>query len=111
MNPQSQDLTPAARDRWIDLARRLQLRLDRRVATERLRLTGLEQESRALHDELELMESSAGRRLFLSFRGKAIRTALAVAHPAWTAGSAARRLAGRPPLRATAGALTHLRYR
>ena len=111
MNPHLHGLTPGARDRWGDLARRLQQRLDRRLATERVRLTGLEQESRALHDELELMEGSAGRRLFLSFRGKAIRTALAFAHPAWTAGSAARRLAARPPLRATTGALTHLRYR
>ncbi|MCA1560174.1 MAG: hypothetical protein LC804_07875 [Acidobacteria bacterium] len=96
---------------WLDLAGRLQQRLDQRLATERLRLTGFEQESRALHDELALMESSAGRRLFLSVRRKVVRTALAIVHPAWTAGSVARRLARGRPVRAATGALAHLRYR
>src|SRR5215212_4170103 len=80
----------------IAQAGRLHRALTSRLAAERAQLAALEQESRALHDELALMERSAGRRMYLKFRGAAVRTVLAVGHPLWTAGSVVRGIAATP---------------
>src|SRR5829696_6771989 len=81
------------------------------LTAERLRIAALDQEKRALEDEIALMERSAGRRLLLTVRGAALRIGTTLAHPAWTIGSAARALAARPPLRDAHDGLRHLRRR
>ncbi len=92
-------------------AMRLRQAVMQRRAAERLEVASLEQESRALHDELALMERSAGRRLYLTFRAGVVRTLLAARHPAWTTGSALR-AAGATRVPATLrAAARHLRRR
>ncbi len=81
------------------------------LAAERVRVAALEQEARALEDEIALMERSAGRRVILSVRAAAVRALSVAAHPAWTFGSAARALAARPPLRDVREGYRHLRRR
>ena len=109
----SADAESRSGDAEAALARAVRLHqavLQRRAA-ERVEVASLEQESRALHDELSLMERSAGRRMYLTFRGGAVRTLLAVRHPAWTAGSALR-AAGATRVPATLrAAVRHLRRR
>ena len=108
-------MSPAGTDsrarQALDAAGRLREILARRLADARIETTILEQESRALHDELALMERSAGRRLYLTFRGGVVRIALAVRHPAWTAGSALRAAAAAPLPAAARHAVRHLRRR
>lgn len=76
--------------RALEAADALRRLLHRRVAEERIETAILEQDNRALHDELALMERSAGRRAYLTLRGAVVRGLLAARHPAWTAGSALR---------------------
>ena len=106
-------MTASARDRErLERATRaLAGAAERRVAMERLTVAAMEQESRALHDEHALMESSAGRKLFLAVRGSIVRALLAVRHPIWTAGSVARRVSAHPSIKGGARALEHLRVR
>ena len=46
-------------------ASKLRDRLTERLGAQRMAVAALEQESRALHDQLSLMEGSAGRRMYL----------------------------------------------
>ena len=98
--------TPA--ERVAELTTRLARAAQQRLEIERRRLAELERESRQLHDDLALMERSRGRRLFLHVRGRIVRAALAVRHPLWTAGSAARRIANVPVARTGVRAFQHL---
>jgi GT2 family glycosyltransferase len=82
-----------------------------RLAAERIRVAALEQEARALADEIALMERSAGRRLLLSLRAAGVRVLSVAAHPVWTLGSATRALASLPPLRDVREGYRHLRRR
>ncbi len=97
--------------RVVEAAEGLRAALVRRVADERIGTTVLEQESRALHDELALMERSAGRRLYLTARGGVVRAALTIRHPAWTTGSALRAAAATSLPSAARAAARHLRRR
>jgi O-antigen biosynthesis protein len=102
---------PEDRERLDAVTRALARAAERRVAIERLSVAAMEQESRELHDEHALMESSAGRKLFLKVRGGIVRAAQAARHPVWTAGSLARRAAARPSITGAARALDYLRRR
>jgi GT2 family glycosyltransferase len=106
-------MNTAATDRErLDAATRALARAaERRAAIERLTVAAMEQESRELHDEHALMESSAGRKLFLKVRGGIVRGVRAARHPFWTAGSVARRAADRPSIRGASRALEYLRIR
>lgn len=105
------DAGSSPRSRLEDLTRRLAELAEHRVRTERLAVAAMEQESRQLHDEHALMESSVGRRMFLAGRGRVIRTAQVVTHPVWTAGSVARRATALPAVASASRALTYLRFR
>jgi O-antigen biosynthesis protein len=105
-NPGSVDTESA-----VAQAQRLQRALTTRLAAERAQLAALEQESRGLHDELSLMERSAGRRMYLNVRGVALRTFLACRHPAWTAGSVLRGIGATPVPALVRNAIQHLRHR
>ena len=78
---------------------------------ERLRIAALEQERRALEDNLSVMERSAGRRLFLRGRAALTRAISVVTHPIWTAGTASRAIAAGTPLPSARAAYRHLRWR
>src|SRR6188474_242333 len=78
---------------------------------ERLRIAALEQERRALEDNLLVMERSAGRRLFLRGRAALTRAISVVTHPIWTAGTASRAIAAGTPLPSARAAYRHLRWR
>jgi GT2 family glycosyltransferase len=82
-----------------------------RLAAERIRVAALEQEARALADEIALMEGSAGRRLLLSLRAAAVRVLSVAAHPVWTLGSVTRAIVAQPPLRDVREGYRHLRRR
>jgi GT2 family glycosyltransferase len=105
--------SPATTDSETALveASRLRDRLTERLTAQRMVVASLEQESRALHDQLSLMERSAGRRMYLGFRGAAVRALLAARHPVWTAGSAARAAASTRVPRTLRAAVRHLRRR
>ena len=105
------DVGSASRSRLDSLTRRLADLAERRVRAERLAVAAMEEESRHLHDEHALMESSVGLRLFLAGRARVIRAAQAIAHPVWTAGSVARRATGLPAVASASRALTYLRFR
>jgi GT2 family glycosyltransferase len=98
-------------DRVVTAARALHRRALDRLAAERATLASLEQQVRALEDRIALMEGSAGRRAYLSFRQHVVNALTIVAHPAWTAGLAARAAAAHRPLRDVIGAFRHLRRR
>ena len=106
-------MSDAANDRArLEAATRALARAaERQVAEARLTVAAMEQESRALHDEHALMESSAGRRLFLKVRGGVVRAVQAARHPLWTAGSGARRVTARPSIQGASRALGYLRFR
>jgi O-antigen biosynthesis protein len=109
----SADTESLSADAEAALARAVRLQqvvLQRRTA-ERVEVASLEQESRALHDELSLMERSAGRRMYLTFRGTVVRTLLAVRHPAWTTGSALHAAAATRVPATLRAAVRHLRRR
>jgi GT2 family glycosyltransferase len=95
----------------VDAARRQLREATDTLAGERVQLASLEQEARALKDEIALMEGSAGRRLFLNARARGVRLMSAVTHPLWTLGSIARRIAAKPPLRDARESYRHLRKR
>lgn len=97
--------------RVLTATNRLEAAIRRRVHDARIDTAVLEQESRALHEALSLMERSAGRRLYLTFRGGVVRTLLAVRHPAWTAGSALRAAAATSVPSTARTALAHLGHR
>ena len=105
------DAGSSPRSRLEDLTRRLAHLAERRARAERLAVAAMEQESRHLHDEHALMESSVGLRMFVAGRARVIRAAQAVAHPIWTAGSVARRATGVPAVASASRALTYLRFR
>ena len=92
-------------------ASKLRDRLSERLAAQRMVVAALEQESRGLHDQLSLMERSAGRRMYLDFREAAVRALLAFRHPVWTVGSAARAAASTRVPRTLQTAVRHLRRR
>ncbi len=102
--------TPDSETVLID-ASKLRDRLSERLAAQRMVVAALEQESRALHDQLSLMERSAGRRMYLDFREAAVRALLAFRHPVWTVGSAARAAAATRGPRTVQTAVRHLRRR
>ncbi len=99
------------REAAVTVAERLAHALTSRLASERLTLAALEEESRRLHDELALMERSAGRRLFLRVRESAMRVVRTVRHPLWTTGSGVRRIAAIPALATARHALHYVRRR
>lgn len=99
---------PRQRERLDAATRRLVAAVERRLAAERLTVAAMEQESRQLHEEYDLMESSAGRRLFFRVRGAIVRGAQAIAHPIWTTGSVVRRAAAIPVVDTAARALAYL---
>lgn len=97
--------------RVLDAALALHQHVTSRLAAERIHVAALEQEARALEDEIALMERSAGRRLILGLRARAVRALSVAAHPAWTLGSATRALASRSPLHDVREGYRHLRRR
>lgn len=92
-------------------ARALRASVAARLARERTKLAGLEQEARALEDEIALMERSAGRRAFLKARAVADDAIGLAAHPIWTLRVATGAAAAREPLRGVVTSLRHLRWR
>jgi GT2 family glycosyltransferase len=92
------------------LARAARVRAAIRSAIQRTRMevAAVEDDNRALHAEIALMDRSAGRRLFVSMRTAVDRAAATVRHPIWTLRGASARLGAIGPLAAAGTAATHL---
>jgi GT2 family glycosyltransferase len=102
---------PRGTPELLAAARALRASAGARLARERTRLAGLEQEARALEDQIALMERSAGRRAFLRARAVVADAIGLGAHPIWTMRVAARTAAGSEPIRGAVKVLRHLRWR
>lgn len=74
----------------------------------RMEVAAAEDDNRALHSEIALMDRSAGRRLFMSMRAVVDRAAVTVRHPLWTVGGASARIGALGPVAAAGAAATHL---
>ena len=87
---------------------RLRAALRQALADARRELAELEENNRRLHDELALMERSAGRRMLVRTRAAIGRVGEWLMHPAWSAGTVARRAASHPMPAAVRGLSAHL---
>ena len=82
--------------------------MHRALADARRSLAEAEQENRRLHDELALMERSAGLRLVRAASRRLSRTSEWISHPLWSAGTLVRRATARPLPSAVRALSTHL---
>ncbi|CAN5634216.1 hypothetical protein BH23ACI1_BH23ACI1_24990 [soil metagenome] len=103
MNQRATELAQA-----LERADALRRKLKHAVQAARLDLAAAEDENRRLHAELATINTSAGRRLFVSVREGLGRVAGWARHPFWAAGTATRRAAATPPLATARATVEHL---
>ena len=89
-------------------ARDLRVRLADALRDAQRSLASAEETNRQLQQELQQMQSSSTRQLFVSTKAGATRAARIVRHPIWTAGTIVRGLAARPAPATARRAIDHL---